>query len=65
MVDACAGGSLNLLTYKVAVKLFADRSYNDEQYNPLGEVELKKGMLFITPELMPAVKKSMEVYQLS
>ena len=60
MVDACAGGTLNSLTYKEAVKLFAERALNDEQYNPLGEVELKKGMLFITPELMPAVKKSMK-----
>lgn len=60
MVDACAGGTLNSLTYKEAVKLFTERALNDEKYNPLGEVELKKGMLFITPELMPAVKKSMK-----
>ena len=57
MVDACAGGTLNSLTYKEAVKLFAERALNDEQYNPLGEVELKKGMLFITPKLMLAGKK--------
>jgi hypothetical protein len=60
MVDACPGGTLNSLTYKEAVNLFADRAYNDEQYNPLAEIESKKGMLFISPELMPAVKKYME-----
>jgi hypothetical protein len=52
MVDACAGGTLNLLTYKEVIQLFADRAYNDEQYNSLGEIESEKGM--------PAVKKSME-----
>ena len=60
MVDACAGGTLNSLTYKEAMNLFAERALNDEQYNPLGEIESKKGMLFITPKLMPEVKKSME-----
>ena len=60
MVDACAGGTLNSLTYKEAMTLFAERAFNDEQYNPLGEIEPKKGMLFIAPELMPEVKKSME-----
>jgi hypothetical protein len=48
------------LTYKEVINLFAERSLNDEQYNPLGEVESKKCMLFITPELMPEVKKSMK-----
>jgi hypothetical protein len=56
MVEACAGGTLNSLTYKEAINLFAERALNDEQYNPLCEVESKKDMLFITPELMHAVK---------
>lgn len=60
MVDACARGILNSLTFKEAIKLFADRAYSDEKYNHLGEIESKKGMLFITPKLMTTVKKSME-----
>jgi hypothetical protein len=58
MVDAFVGGTLNSLTYKETVNLFAERALNNDQYNPLGEVESKKCMLFITPELMPAVKKN-------
>jgi hypothetical protein len=68
MVDACAGGTLNSLTYKEAVMFFAERDFNEEQYNPLGEVESQKCILFINPELMHVVKKSMKekkVYQLS
>jgi hypothetical protein len=60
MVGACAGWTLNLLIYKEEMKLFAKRALNDEQYNPLGEVESKKDMLFIIPGLMCAVKKSMK-----
>jgi hypothetical protein len=28
MVEACAGGTLNSLNYKVAVKLFTERAFN-------------------------------------
>jgi hypothetical protein len=49
MVDAWAGGTLNSLTYKEVEKKSPDRAYNDEQYNHLGEIVSKKGMLFITP----------------
>jgi hypothetical protein len=31
MVDACAGGTPNSLTYKEAINLFAERTLNNEQ----------------------------------
>ena len=60
MIDSTAGGSLSELTVEQCLHLFAVRASNDEQYNSDGETEPKKGMLFITPELMPEVNKSME-----
>jgi hypothetical protein len=56
MINSTAGGSLNNLTVKQCLDLFAVRASNDEQYNSDGETEPKKCILFIAPELMPEVK---------
>ena len=60
MVDLCAGGTLNMVTYDDAIRMFSERATNDEQYNPQGEVASKKGMFVIPPEIMPEVKRSMK-----
>jgi hypothetical protein len=56
MVDACAGGTLNSLTYKEVVKKSPTEPIMMSN-NPFGEIESKKCMLFISPELMPALRK--------
>jgi hypothetical protein len=59
-LDCSAGGSIGSLTVKQCEDLIKTRAYHDELYNPGLATEVKKGMLFITPELMPEVKQSMK-----
>ena len=60
MIDLTAEGSLSNLTLKQCKDLIMTRASNGDLYNPGLNTEVKNGMLFITPELMPEVKKSMK-----
>jgi hypothetical protein len=60
MVDACAGGTLNSVTYKEAMTLFCWQSFKWWTLQSIRWDWNKEGMLFIAPGVMPEVKKSME-----
>ena len=44
MIDLSAGGAICNLTLPECVKLFKVRSFNDEQYNLVGDIKPRKGM---------------------
>ena len=59
MIDLSVGGAICNLTLSECVKFFEVRSFNDEQYNPVEDIEPLKGMIHIPPDLISEVKKSM------
>ena len=60
LLDFSARGSINTLTIKKCLELMSTRAKNDSLYNPDFGTELEKGILHITPDLMPEVRRTMK-----
>ena len=60
MLDLSAGGSINSSTAKACLELMSTWATNDSLYNPDLGTELDRGILHITPDLMPKVHKTMK-----
>ena len=60
MLDLSGGGSINSLTAKACLELMSTRAKNDSLYNPDIGTKLDRGILHITPDLMPEVHKTMK-----
>ena len=60
MLDLSAGGSINSLTAKACLELMSTRAMNDSLYNPDLGTKPDRGILYITPDLMPEVHKTMK-----
>ena len=51
---------INTLTTKACLELMSTRAKNDSLCNPDFGTKLEKGILHITPDLMPEVRKTMK-----
>ena len=60
LIDLSTEGSINTLTIKECLELMSTRAKNDSLYNPDFGTKPEKGILRITPGLMPEVRKTMK-----